>query len=39
MIKLITTQPLLAKTNKNIKKFMAIATYYNSKAENTCGWE
>ena len=30
MIELITTQPLLAKTNKYIKKFMAIATYYNS---------
>ena len=32
MIELITTQPLLAKINKNIKKFMEISTYYNSKA-------
>ena len=32
MIELITTQPLLAKINKSFKKFMAIATYYNSKA-------
>jgi len=32
MIELITTQPLLAKINKNIKKFIAIAAYYNSKA-------
>ena len=32
MIELITTQPLLAKINKNSKKFMAIATYYKSKA-------
>jgi hypothetical protein len=32
MIELITTQSLLAKINKNIKKFMAISTYYNSKA-------
>jgi hypothetical protein len=32
MIELITTQPLLAKINKNIKEFVAIATYYKSKA-------